>query len=161
MLGPLNVEKRVRKTKERRSKDPVGTLSTAEKVTKESLNATQDESTPSHVKRCYKMLKNKKENSRINLFEYVIDPSSYARSVENLFYTSFLIKEGRLVLEEDAEGYPAVRIKERLPNEPKERDIEKQKRNDTHQNHIIFQMDIPTWRKLIDKFNITEAFLSR
>ncbi|QEU60726.1 Nse4 [Kluyveromyces lactis] len=161
MLGPLYVEKTVRKQREIRARDPVAELSTAERVTKESLNESQDETTPSHVRKCYKVLKEKEGGQQINLFKYIIDPNSFSKSVENLFYTSFLIKEGRLVLEDDPDGYPAVRIKEQLPDDSREREIEKQRRNDSRQNHIIFQMDMPTWRKLIKKFNITEPFLNK
>ncbi|CDO93713.1 unnamed protein product [Kluyveromyces dobzhanskii CBS 2104] len=159
MLGPLYVEKTVRRQRETRLKDPVATLSTAERLTKESLNGSQDETTPSHVIRCYKVLKEKEGEEQVNLFKYIIDPNSFAKSVENLFYTSFLIKEGRLILEDDPDGYPAVRIKENLPTDPREKELEKQRRNDSKQNHIIFQMDIPTWRKLIKKFDIKEPYL--
>lgn len=160
MLGPLDLERKSRKQAISRRRGMMASLSTAERVTKDDLNASQGESTPSYVKKCYKILKNKSGTDQINLFKFIIDPKSYAKSVENLFYTSFLIKEGRLVLEEDNEGYPAIRLKENLPTDSRERELEKQRRNDTTQNHIIFQMDIPTWRKLINKFNITEAFIT-
>jgi non-structural maintenance of chromosomes element 4 len=31
----------------------------------------------------------------VTLFEFVVDPKSFAQSVENLFYVSFLVKEGK------------------------------------------------------------------
>ena len=160
MLGPLYVEQKVRRPRELRNKDPIEAASTAERVTKERLNESQEESTPTNVKKCYKVLQKKNGERQINLFRFIIDPTSFAKSVENLFYTSFLIKEGRLVLEDDSEGFPAVRIKESLPDDQKQRELEKQRRKESIQNHIIFQMDVPTWRKLIEKFDIKEAFLN-
>lgn len=159
MLGPLAVEKKTRAPITRRVREVVGAATTAEKITKETLNADQAETTPEQVKRCFKLFVKKNGSKQINLFKFVINPNSFARSIENLFYTSFLIKEGKFVLEEDEEGFPAIRPKEGLPSDPRLREIEIQRRNDAHQNHIIFQMDMPTWKKLIERFDIREPFL--
>lgn len=159
MLGPFSMQKKVRAAPVRRDRETVGAVMTAEKVTQDSLNSTQQITTPEQVKKCFKVLAKKKGNQQISLFEFVINPSSFAKSVENLFYASFLIKEGRIVLEEDNEGFPCVRIKENLPSDPRAKEIENQRRRDAHQNHIIFQMDMPTWRILIDKFDIKTAFI--
>ncbi|AGO14248.1 AaceriAFL198Wp [[Ashbya] aceris (nom. inval.)] len=159
MLGPLAVQKKTRVATQRRAVENVGAKTTAEAVTRETLNSNQSETTPEQVKKCFQVLIQKNGYNRISLFRFIIDPNSYARSIENLFYTSFLIKEGRLVLEDDDEGFPAIRPKEPLPQDPVEKELERQRRNDARQKHIIFQMDMTTWRKLIDKFHITEAFL--
>lgn len=34
------------------------------------------------------------EGEAINYFEFIINPNSYGQTVENVFYTSFLIKDG-------------------------------------------------------------------
>ncbi|AAS53176.1 AFL198Wp [Eremothecium gossypii ATCC 10895] len=159
MLGPLAVQKKTRVATQRRAVENVGAKTTAEAVTRETLNSNQSETTPEQVKKCFQVLIQKNGYNSISLFRFIIDPSSYARSIENLFYTSFLIKEGRLVLEDDDEGFPAIRPKEPLPQDPAEKELERQRRNDARQKHIIFQMDMATWRKLIDKFHITESFL--
>ncbi|AMD20046.1 HCL105Cp [Eremothecium sinecaudum] len=159
MLGPLAIQKKQRVVTQRREMERVGQKITAEAVTNDSLNDNQSETTPEQVKKCFQVLMSKNGYKRINLFKFIIDPNSFARSIEHLFYTSFLIKEGRLVLEDDENGYPAVRPKEPLPSNPNEKEIERQRRTDAQQKHIIFQMDMPTWRKLIDKFKITESFL--
>lgn len=46
----------------------------------------------------------------IPLFRFVINPNSFGQSVENLFYTSFLIKEGRFGVEFDSRGLPTLRM---------------------------------------------------
>lgn len=159
MLGPLSLSKKVRASVARRARETVGAAITAEKVTQDSLSNPQEITTPEHVRRCFKILFKKKRYDRINLFKFVLDPDSFAKSVENLFYASFLIKDGRIVMEEDADGFPCVRIKEELPKDPREKGIEMQKRRDAQQNHIIFQLDMPTWRTLIEQFDIKRAFL--
>ncbi|CUS22071.1 LAQU0S04e07558g1_1 [Lachancea quebecensis] len=160
LLGPFAAEKKVRSSSQRvRSMDVVGEAVTAERVTRGSLNSTQEETTPEQVKKCFKTLIEKNGLKQINLFRFIIHPESFAKSVENLFYTSFLIKGGKLVLEEDEDGFPAIRPKEGLPKNPRDREIEIQRRNDARQNHIIFQLDMATWRRLIQRFEITSPFI--
>ncbi|KAL1726792.1 binding domain of Nse4/EID3 to Nse3-MAGE-domain-containing protein, partial [Schizophyllum commune] len=40
---------------------------------------------------------------RVNLFEFVINPEDFAQSVENIFYLSFLIRDGKVAFEYDEE----------------------------------------------------------
>lgn len=44
----------------------------------------------------------------ISLFQYALNPHSFAQSVENLFYISFLMKEGRIGLTQDEDGLPVI-----------------------------------------------------
>jgi non-structural maintenance of chromosomes element 4 len=39
----------------------------------------------------------------VNLFEFVINPKSFAQSIENLFYVSFLVRDGRAAIGPDEE----------------------------------------------------------
>ena len=43
-----------------------------------------------------------------NLLEYALDPQDFGRTVENLFYISFLIKEGKLGVQNDDDGLPTL-----------------------------------------------------
>ena len=44
----------------------------------------------------------------INIFKLVINPDDFAQSVENIFYLSFLIRDGKVAFETDEEGEPVV-----------------------------------------------------
>lgn len=160
LSGPFSLEKRPRTTMAPRTRlaDSAASLTTAQRDQPAS-RGTEELTTPMLVKRCYEILRRKKGYEPINLFKLIINPSSYAKSVENLFYISFLLKEGKLVLEEDEEGFPSVRIKEELPKEAGAAELEAQRRRDAHQNHIIFQLDGASWKKLVDKFSISSSFL--
>jgi hypothetical protein len=45
----------------------------------------------------------------INLFRFVVNPNDFAQSVENVFYLSFLIRDGNVALEPDPDtGEPMI-----------------------------------------------------
>lgn len=44
----------------------------------------------------------------VNLFEFVINPHSFGQTVENMFYVSFLIREGNVKVTEDKDGFPIL-----------------------------------------------------
>lgn len=48
------------------------------------------------------------ETGAPSLFEYVINPHSFGQTVENLFYVSFLIKEGNAGIVKDRHGLPTL-----------------------------------------------------
>lgn len=60
-----------------------------------------------HGKRLLKQLRIT-ETGGPSLFDYVINPRSFGQTVENLFYVSFLIKEGAFGIENDSEGLPTI-----------------------------------------------------
>ena len=72
-------------------------------------------------------------------------PIPSRKTVENLFYISFLIKDGRLILEQDPDrGIPMLKIKETAKDVDKNRqDIQRQRENEFKQNHIIFRLIYP------------------
>ncbi|EDO16755.1 hypothetical protein Kpol_526p8 [Vanderwaltozyma polyspora DSM 70294] len=160
-FGPFSIEAKVRLyTQTNRDDGKVGKLATAEKVTKSASKSDDKGSTATNVQYCYTTLEKKSPfPTRISLFEFFLDPNSFAKSVENLFYTSFLIKEGKIVLEEDENNLPVIQIKEKLPSDRTQKNIESQQRRQASVNHIIFQLDKPTWSKLIKKFKVKKSYL--
>lgn len=61
-----------------------------------------------HIKRCLVERYKIADSSPIDYFEFVIDPNSFARTVENMFHMSFLIKEGFANLFQDDVNLPAL-----------------------------------------------------
>ena len=45
-----------------------------------------------HIKRCLVEQYKAADGSPIDYFEFVVDPTSFAKTVENMFHVSFLIK---------------------------------------------------------------------
>src|SRR5271155_64221 len=49
------------------------------------------------------------QNSPINLFEFIINPASFAETIENIFYLSFSVHDTRAKIQiDDANGLPVV-----------------------------------------------------
>lgn len=48
------------------------------------------------------------ECGTINLFKFIINPNDFGQSVENMFYLSFLIRDGKCALETNEEGEPMI-----------------------------------------------------
>lgn len=44
----------------------------------------------------------------VNLFKFIINPNDFAQSVENIFYLSFLIRDGKVALETRESGEPYI-----------------------------------------------------
>ena len=55
------------------------------------------------------------QNGPVNLFRFVINPHDFAQSVENLFYLSFLIRDGECALEIEEDGEPVICAFSRSP----------------------------------------------
>lgn len=75
----------------------------------EGRTKTKDPTT-THVKEIAEVLKTiDPQRKGVNLFRLFINPDSFAQSVENLFYTSFLVKEGRVAIDVKDDGEIVIR----------------------------------------------------
>lgn len=150
LYGPLatkrrKVAPRARTVDDTSSRDKT----TAQKVSVEDIQDDPEQSTSHMVRTVYGVLA-ELEDRQVNLFKFFINPHSFAQSVENLFYTSFLVRDGKLKMDLDDDGVPYVEI----PDESSEVDVES-----APVSHHIAAFDVPTWKALIERFNITELVI--
>ncbi|KAG7194296.1 nuclear protein [Scheffersomyces spartinae] len=157
--GPLETEKKAPITRTRHANDiNRGTLTTALTIDPQEI-IKDDQTTYDIVKSVYSDFTSDADNEEgktMNFFKFFINPNSFLQSIENLFYVSFLIKEGRLNLLKDDKGVPVVRL---VSEEERLRTVEDDNTTAGDYVHHIASMDYDTWRKLIEKFNITESFI--
>ncbi|KAK6201514.1 Nse4 C-terminal-domain-containing protein [Scheffersomyces amazonensis] len=153
--GPLATERRRPQNRVRNIDDTKSSISTRAKIVQASDIATNEEQNTAYmIRSIYETFLSKNVEGDVNFFELIINPYSFAQSVENLFFTSFLIKDARLKLYTNGEGIPMVRRV--LPTEG-ESAIRDAKENSS--KHNIATLNYTTWQNLIERFNITEAFL--
>ncbi|KAE8352794.1 putative nuclear protein Qri2/Nse4 [Aspergillus coremiiformis] len=92
------------------------------------------------------------DDGGIPLFHFCINPRSFGQSVENLFYVSFLVRDGSVGLQVDSRQLPTLHAaKPYAPSEAQRKGIQK------HQ--AIFSLDFETWRDLIEVYDIKESII--
>ena len=96
-----------------------------------------------------------KTTGRIPLYLVVINPHSFGQTVENLFYTSFLIKRGLISMTVDPDtSVPWVQATDIQSSSSAKDDLEANSRM-----QAILAIDHARWTDLIDAFGITEPLL--
>ncbi|KAL2082970.1 hypothetical protein ACEWY4_020743 [Coilia grayii] len=88
--------------------------------------------------------------SPISYYEFVIDPKSFSRTVENIFHTSFLVRDGlaRLYLDDD-----------KLPCIAPVEDGEVEPGGPTSRQQCIVSICPEEWKEIIKVFEIKEALI--
>jgi hypothetical protein len=145
LLGPLSVEKRVRKTVRtaRKQKDPVTAVERPETLRAEDLERNEGTNLVNLCQSIRKRLdtilveggraveefgnrpdiadfddeevkavfekNNLSLNHEVSLFQFAINPHSFGQSVENLFYISFLVRDGLVQISYDDDKLPTIR----------------------------------------------------
>jgi non-structural maintenance of chromosomes element 4 len=90
------------------------------------------------------------DNGHIPLFNICVNPRSFGQSVENFFYVSFLIKEGKVGLSLDSNGLPTLGI---APPKSLE------ERQETQRNQAVFTLDFDIWEDIIKTFEIKKSVI--
>ncbi|KAM3957357.1 non-structural maintenance of chromosomes element 4 homolog A [Aphomia sociella] len=86
----------------------------------------------------------------LSYFHVVLDPSSFSRTVENIYHVSFLVRDGMVSVQLDEEfGLPFVKP---VPKAEQERDI-------ADENQFIVSIDMPRWQELIEAFHIEKPMM--
>ncbi|NWR45501.1 NSE4A protein, partial [Regulus satrapa] len=107
MMGSFKSEPPVPKQRiERQKKASRGKAVRAMPAQLKKMEESHQEATEREVERILRILLTHSENDPdkpISFFDFVIDPNSFARTVENIFHVSFIIRDGlaRIKLNED------------------------------------------------------------
>jgi non-structural maintenance of chromosomes element 4 len=107
-----------------------------------------------HTPRGRKILRDVRltDTGGVGLFDYVINPRSFGQTVENLFYVSFLVKEGSIGFYKDSEGLPTIAITE-------QKTLEQQRASKTVKHQAVMAIDYSLWRELTEAFDIKEPLI--
>lgn len=85
----------------------------------------------------------------VGFYNLVLDPHDFAKTIENIFYTAFAVKLGRLNLRKGQSGEILV---------TKESD---KSDYSNEEGHLIFDIEYDEYKKLIEKLEIKDAFIKR
>ncbi|PFH58157.1 hypothetical protein XA68_14099 [Ophiocordyceps unilateralis] len=89
----------------------------------------------------------------LDLMRFVVNPKSFAQTVENIFYVSFLIRDGRIQIEMDEYDLPSLAPVDR------EADDRGGARHGASKHQAVLSMDMRTWRETVQTFNMTEPMI--
>lgn len=110
LLGPLAIQAKVRQTTKRARLDKDEEEVEPDKLTAQDIDKSEAETT-ALVRQIAKLLEERGGNKGCGLFEFAINPESFSNTIENLFYISFLVRDGLVSIdvdEEDPNGQPLV-----------------------------------------------------
>ncbi|KAG5648542.1 hypothetical protein DXG03_003153 [Asterophora parasitica] len=148
MLGPLSIEPKkravVKRAKLEKNKDE---LRKPQELKEEDISRSQNETTK-NVAVLEAILNNIGE---VNFFKLIINPNDFAQSVENLFYLSFLIRDGKVAFETNEDAEPIVWACEQPTDKDYAQGLPKRQK--------VFELDMATWRRAIEVFHITETII--
>ncbi|KAK3395522.1 Nse4 C-terminal-domain-containing protein, partial [Sordaria brevicollis] len=91
----------------------------------------------------------------IDLLRFVINPHSFGQTVENMFYVSFLLREGSLKLEFDSYGRPSLSAQFNAD----EQERAQGGRQGTTRHQAIMSIDMDIWNDIKNAYNIKEPMI--
>lgn len=151
LYGPLQTERRRPAARTRRVDDSNSTnLTTATQMRSEDV-ANEEQNTAHMVKKVYQTYLQKNGGAEINFFRFFINPHSFAQSVENLFFTSFLIRDARLRLY-TKDGVPTLVHTD-------SDDQHRAQASNLQAGHFIATLTYGAWQRAIEDYDISEPFL--
>lgn len=101
----------------------------------------EKDSTSKEVERVEKRIRNLTKNRPINFFRGVVNPKSFSGTVENIFHTSFLLKQGKIGIKAGDETEPI------LSTEGAEEGVE---------NQSILSFSMADYEKWIEMYDIPD-----
>ncbi|KAJ6499179.1 Nse4 C-terminal-domain-containing protein [Mycena sanguinolenta] len=147
MLGPLSIEQKKRNiTKRAKFEKDKADMRAPQEIKEEDIARAENETTK-NVATLEALLV--EEEGPVNLFEFVINPNDFAQSVENIFYLSFLIRDGKVALETQEDGQVVIYICEQPGDADYMQGLKKRQ--------IVLEFDKPTWQRAKEVFNITKS----
>ncbi|KAK6185614.1 hypothetical protein SNE40_007810 [Patella caerulea] len=150
--GEVQVRKeRVKKIKE---KDNTVDKATVPVQVQRVQDTDKMEATTAEVERifaklqeCYKISK----NNPLCYFEFVTNPFSFGQTVENIFYVSFLVRDGLVKIFLDEDKLPVIE-----PIENKEAEgSDKSEKN----KQVIVSLTPADWKEIVKTFGITDCVI--
>lgn len=93
------------------------------------------------------------------MFRFALNPDSFCDSVENLFYISFLIRDGKAAIIEDNEGDPILCMYAWSYSVLCEEPTEEDRQAGLTRRQLVLELDVPTWRELIALYNISTPMI--
>ncbi|KAI9172882.1 hypothetical protein H9P43_007013 [Blastocladiella emersonii ATCC 22665] len=161
MLGPMDVTVTKRERAQRAAKEVAEKQVVKSRGLEEHAQvASQSDSsqTPKFVSEVFTVLRDLEEP--VPLFEFVLNPRSFAQTVENLFYVSFLVKDSiaAVMFENDDSQDAMLYVIEgaQEPNTGPGSNVQKDDEDTSQRNQWIPSLTTDEWQGLCEYYQLTE-----
>lgn len=156
-LGPMSVEHKSRFVTQRQRivRDPKA-MRKPQELREEDI-ARQENETTKNVMQIADILE--ECTDKVNLFELVINPESFGQTIENIFYLSFLVRDGKVsITEEDMDDPNRGQYDDDVEREPREGaniqpmvELTEPPTAEDYQSgllkkQMVMELDMATWR---------------
>lgn len=149
LYGPLATQRRRVAPRARTVDDTLSRgKTTAQNVAASELQDDPEQSTAHMVRLVYATLHENSDDEPVNLYTFFINPHSFSQSVENLFYTSFLVRDGKVLLLMGDDDVPYIQI-------ASTDDVDES----TRIAHQVATLTYAAWQTLIEKYDISELYI--
>ncbi|KJH41257.1 phage tail component protein [Dictyocaulus viviparus] len=139
-------------SKKERVKRKKEVLDPAVVLTKKEFGCIDDEvSVAQELDKVRKKLKQAwKNNPSVDFYSFVVDPEDFGKSVENMFYVSFLVKDGRVRLSFGDDGLPVLL---HVSNEERQK-LNVDDRSAALTNQAIVPFSYEMWEKVVETMGL-------
>ncbi|XP_004625805.1 non-structural maintenance of chromosomes element 4 homolog A [Octodon degus] len=155
LLGSIQGESPVPKPRTDRPKKvrPIPEVSTMPAQLK-SMGESHQEATEKEVERILGLLQTyfrEDPDTPISFFDFVIDPHSFSRTVENMFHVSFIIRDGFARVRLDRDRLPVI--------EPAHEGTEGIDHSTQVRNQAVLALSYRDWEEIVKTFEISEPLI--
>lgn len=110
-------------------------------------------------------------NGGISLFKFVVNPYSFGQTVENMFYVSFLIRDGKVGISYDDNGLPFLGMSHiccflicttfltRSLDATEPRDRSELAEQGARKHQAVIELDMQEWEEIIENWGIDEPLI--
>lgn len=158
----LEIKKRAPPTiAARAARSEVGPMTTPLTVDLKSNVVTPEElskETSENVMKVYSVLEG---IGSFPFYHFITDPQSFARTVENMFYVSFLVRDcrARVFVPQIAASTNELYIEAISPDDEEEEEQDEQEQDGNPFNQLVLGMTTKIWRRTVEKYKIDRPFL--